>query len=161
MGKPSVIICDIDRVIVDSREWERHIPEDNRDREGWKKFLKFNYLAKPNKFMINFVTLLSKVFPIFFVTSRENYSNSRVIAKVQISNFSDGKLKVGPLYPNKLFMRDAEDYREAHEVKEDILKNKILPNYQPILAIDDNDENIAMFKRHGIRTFHYKGLSNG
>ena len=158
MDKKACIICDIDRVVVDSREWEKYIPEDNRDREGWKNFLKFHNLAKPNKLMINFVVLLSRVFPILFVTSRENYSSSRAIAKNQIRDFSNGKLIVGPLSQHKLFMREFNDFREAHEVKEDILVNKILPLYEPLLAIDDNKDNIGMFKKHGIRTFHYKGL---
>ena len=55
-------------------------------------------------------------------------------------------------------MREKNDFREAPEVKEGILKNEILPNFQPILAIDDDKGNIDMYKKHGIHTFHYKGL---
>lgn len=152
------VICDIDRVIVDSREWEKHIPKDFTNRAEWDEFLKYHYLAKPNKVMINLILVLSKVFPIFFVTSRENFGNSRKIAKEQIREFSNKRLSVGPLSKHKLFMREKNDFREAPEVKEGILKNEILPNFQPILAIDDDKGNIDMYKKHGIHTFHYKGL---
>ena len=156
--KKVCIICDIDRVIVDSREWEKYIPSDPTDRDGWNKFLAHHGLAKPNKPMLNFVLILNKVFPILFVTGRENYSNSRLITKKQIKEFTNGKITVGPLNPNKLFMRELNDFREPCKVKEDILKEKILPYYQPILAIDDNEGNIEMFKKYGITTFHYKRL---
>lgn len=155
------VVCDIDRVIVDSREWEKYIPKDSKDREGWDNFLKQNHLAKPNKEMLNFVIILSKVFPILFVTGRENYSISRMLAKKQIREFSDGKLPVGPMNRNKLFMRDYDDFRDPAEVKEDILVKEILPKYIPVLAIDDNIENVKMFKKHGILTYHYKKLLEG
>lgn len=154
----AIIICDIDRVIVDSREWEKHIPKDFTNRAEWNEFLKYHYLAKPNKVMINLLSVLGKVFPIFFVTARENFGNSRKIAKQQINQFSNGLITVGPLNKHKLFMRDKDDFREAPEVKEDILVNQILPEFQPILAIDDDKGNIDMYKKHGIRTFHYRGL---
>lgn len=156
--KKLCIICDIDRVLVDSREWEKFIPEDQKDRAGWLNFLKHSYLAKPNKPMIEAVKKLAKVFQILFVTSRENYGNSRMIAKKQLRDFSNGELAAGALCPHKLFMREANDFRNSDEVKEDILKHKILPYYTPILAIDDNKDNVAMFRKHKILTFHYKGL---
>ena len=101
---------------------------------------------------------LNKVFPIIFVTSREDYDNAKMITKKHIKDFSHGRISVGPLHKNKLFMRPKDDFRSPADVKEEILKKKILPFYAPVLAIDDDIENINMFKKYGIYTYHYKGL---
>lgn len=159
MKKKACIICDIDNVIVDSREWGKYIPEDNRDRAAWKMFWKNANLAKPNRSMLNLISILSRVFPIIFITSRENYENSRMITKEQIKKFSFGAIQVGPLQPSKLYMREAFDYRKPYEVKEEILLNKVLPTYNPILAIDDDKDNVKMFRKYNIFTYHYKGLT--
>ena len=42
--------------------------------------------------------------------------------------------------------------------KEEILKNKVLPLYFPLIAIDDEIENINMFKRNNILVNHYTKL---
>lgn len=159
MKKPC-IICDIDRVLVDSREWEKHIPSDRTDRNGWNNLLKYSHLVKPNKSMLKLIIQLSKLLPILFVTSREDYNTLKMITKNQIKDFSNGELTLEPNHVHKLFMRKANDFRDSDKVKEDILNKNILPIYEPILAIDDNADNIKMFKRYDIPTYHYKGLCN-
>ena len=159
--KKACIICDIDGVYTDSREWNKHIPENVKDREGWVNFLKQNKLCKPNKPIILVLKMLSKVFPILFVTSRENYGNMRKITKEQIRNFSNGTINVGPLSRHKLLMREANDFREAHIVKEEILKRDILPYYYPLMAIDDEPSNVEMFRRNSVFTKHYTDLRKG
>lgn len=156
--RKTCVICDVDKVIVDSREWEKHAPKDVKDRLGWKNFLEHSTLAKPNKEMRKLMLTLNGIFPIIFVTSRENYDNAKMITQKHIKEFSHGKILVGPWYKNKLFMRSKDDFRSPAEVKEEILRKKILPFYAPVLAIDDDIENIKMFKKYGIYTYHYKGL---
>lgn len=158
--KKACIICDIDGVYTDSREWNKYIPKDIKDREGWNNFIRHNNLCKPNKPIILVLKMLSKVFPILFVTSRENFGNMRKITKEQIRNFSGGAISVGPLFKHKLLMREANDFREAHVVKEEILKRDILPYYYPLMSIDDEPSNVEMFRRNNIFTEHYKELRN-
>lgn len=159
--KKACIICDIDGVYTDSKEWNKHIPTNIKDREGWTNFLRYSNLCKPNKPMILVLNMLSKVFPILFVTSRENFGNMRKITKKQIREFSGGAINVGPLCKHKLLMREANDFREAHIVKEEILKRDILPFYYPLMAIDDEPSNVEMFRKNNILTKYYTDLRKG
>ena len=45
------VICDIDNVYSDSREWIKHLPKVS-SREAWDEYHSKQYLAKPNKIMI-------------------------------------------------------------------------------------------------------------
>lgn len=51
------------------------------------------------------------------------------------------------------FMREAEDKRPDIEVKEEILRKYILPKYNPILAVDDRDTPVGMWRMNGIPCF--------
>lgn len=51
-----------------------------------------------------------------------------------------------------LFMRTGGDFRRDSVVKEEILVERILPYYNPIVAVDDRDEVIEVWRRHGIYT---------
>jgi predicted kinase len=51
-----------------------------------------------------------------------------------------------------LFMRPAKDYRDDALVKEIILDFEILPQYQVLLAIDDRQRVVDMWRRRGITT---------
>ena len=54
-------------------------------------------------------------------------------------------------------MRPENSYEEDFIVKEALLRQHILEKgLMPVLAIDDNIKNIAMFKEFGIFTIHYQ-----
>jgi len=50
-----------------------------------------------------------------------------------------------------LFMRDDEDYRPDFEVKEDILQHLHDTGHEPVLAFDDRQQVVDMWRRNGIR----------
>ena len=149
------ILCDIDGVLVDSSNWVRYIPKERDDREGWNYFAKLPMLCTPNKIMLNLISIVGTLIPIIFVTSREDELLRKATIK-QLEDFSNGAIKIGSKH--KLLMRPYADYRDAWQVKRDLLENFVLPSYEPILAIDDEPDNILMFKSLGIPTWHYTKL---
>ena len=152
------VICDIDGVYTDSREWEKHAPKNPKDRTGWNNFMNYSHKCLPNPPIISIMKELSKVFTIIFLTSREDTPLLRIISKEQIENFSNGEISLNKGSEHKLFMRSFDDYRKAWEVKEEILKDKILPEYEPVWAIDDDPSNIEMYRTHNIPVYHYTDL---
>lgn len=154
-----VVVCDIDNVYTDSREWEKLLPT-NGTREEWDKYHLFSYLVKPNNELIDALICMNDLIPVFFVTSREDMNNMRDITVGHIEGFSHGKLKINER--NKLFMRKAKDYRSPSLVKEEILLNEIInKGFSIEVAVDDSIENIEMFKKHGIKTQHYTKFVGG
>lgn len=50
-----------------------------------------------------------------------------------------------------LIQREGGDNRRDSVVKEEILVNKILPYYNPVLAVDDREEVALVWEKHGIK----------
>lgn len=150
------IILDLDNCVFDSREWEKYIPKDG-SRDGWDLYHKHYDLVKPNPEMEEFIEDLIYFYGlerIYFVTSREDKGVMRNITEKQILNaFSDtldfDKIKIS------LFMRNENDYRPSYLVKQDILCSRILPFKKIDLAIDDDIDNINMYKSYNIQTIYY------
>ena len=52
--------------------------------------------------------------------------------------------------PDEIFMRQEGDTRTDFEVKEEILFDKILDKYYPVIAVDDRDTPVGMWRANGI-----------
>ena len=150
------IICDIDGVYVDSSKWIPFIPASREDREGWNRFAQQVSLCTPNFEIINLLRLLAIFFPIIFITSREDSRLLKAATEGQIKVFSENSIQIGDKH--KLYMRTFGDYRDSHQVKKDIMTTKVLTEYDPLLAIDDEIDNILMYKNLGILTWYYTRL---
>lgn len=149
------LICDIDNCFTDSREWLKHVPEDN-SRAGWDKFLEMSHLAKPNKRIIDLVISTIDLLPVFFLTGREDRKNNRKLTEEQIEVFSGGRIRVSGKNANAaVIMRQEFDYRPSAEVKEDMLKGLVANKWTPATAIDDEESNCQMFARYGIPVMKY------
>ncbi|QPI18025.1 3' phosphatase and 5' polynucleotide kinase [Pectobacterium phage POP12] len=57
------------------------------------------------------------------------------------------------IYPDAIFMRKAGDTRTDIEIKEEILFDIIIKKWNPILAIDDRDTPVGMWRMNGIPCF--------
>lgn len=57
-------------------------------------------------------------------------------------------------------MREENDLRPNYEVKEQILKEQILPFYDVLFALDDEDNNVEMFRKNGIVVLQVKDKYN-
>lgn len=55
-----------------------------------------------------------------------------------------------------LIQRTGGDTRRDSVVKEEILLTRILPFYQPVMAVDDREEVCEVWERHGIYTIRVK-----
>lgn len=148
------IICDIDGVYVDSSKWIPFIPVSREDREGWDYFAQLSGLCTPNLEIIKLLKLAGIFYPIIFITSREDNRALREATKAQLDVFSGSWIHIGSKH--KLFMRPYRDYRDAWYVKKEIMEKEVLPYYKPIIAIDDDLDNILMYQALDIPTWHYK-----
>lgn len=156
MTEKLCVICDIDNVYSDSREWIKHLPSVSKakDRKAWDEYQTKHYLVKPNKKIIDKISHISKYVPIIFITAREDRNDVRKNTLREIESFSGDTIKIGILH--KLYMREEGDYRSSDVVKEEILIREVLnKGFKPIVAVDDEEANIEMFKRHGIPTKLY------
>lgn len=154
--KRKCIICDIDNVYVDSREWEKYLPKRKDDRKGWNTLLQHIGKCVPNDFIIRLINILAQNYPIFFITSREGTETLRRLTVEQIEEFSEGNILLRADSKHKLYMRECDDFREPYKVKEEILLRDVLPNYEPIMAFEDDENNVKMYRKYGIDTIHYK-----
>lgn len=147
------IILDIDNVVLDSREWEKHIPKVDT-REGWDEYHKHHYLVSPNADMVDFVKHLYCLKNIFFITAREDIADMREITINQLNDAFVGFRKWDKI--NKyLFMRNTCDYSPTKDVKFNVLHTHIFPKFVIDLAIDDDIHNVEMYRNNGIPTIHY------
>ena len=147
------IICDLDGVYVDSSKWTPYIPQNRDDREGWDLFASHVSACTPNLALIRILKVLSLFFPIIFITSREGSVVLKKGTEAQIDVFSNNWIHIGSKH--KLFMRPYKDYRDAWQVKRDIMIRDVLPYYEPIIAIDDEIDNVLMYESLGLKTWHY------
>lgn len=154
--KPYIIVCDIDNVFMDSREWEMDFPKqaDLNDRVVWDEFHKKCYKVKPNPSIVKTLACINDLIPIFFVTAREDRYNMREVTARQIEDFSEGLIKIDYNY-NRLYMRPENDFGTSYAVKEKIILDEILPHYNIAIAIDDDIHNIEMYKKYNIPTKFY------
>jgi hypothetical protein len=90
---------------------------------------------------------------VIFLTSREDTANGLIrlnsyrFIRKNFKCFHDPR-DYGRRY--HLLMRKENDYRPSGIVKEEFLKNDILPYYNVTLAFDDDESNKNMFLKNGI-----------
>ena len=150
---PKYIIFDIDDTLVSNPDFTKYIPEINT-REAWDLYLKkIDYYrhAKCNYNMVNLLRLLAQKYKILFVTSRENDPNDYVLDNTYITIHNMIDLKN---IDYALYMREYNDFRPSWKVKEDLFTVHNINPKDVMVAIDDNIDNINMFKRYGINTMH-------
>jgi hypothetical protein len=99
---------------------------------------------RPNSPVVAVVLALRGVgFEIVVVTGRE--SSLRAESEAWLLN-ALGYLPI-------LFMREAGDYRPDFRIKEEILRQRILPNHEVFLVIDDRQQCVDLWRGMGYPTF--------
>lgn len=150
------IIVDIDGTIALDKHGEI-IPTDFT-REGWNDFHKHMDMYNADRFIPIWSTIdmikcvvndsLGTI-AIFFVTAREDTGKGKI---------RDNTLELLTNYfpyvvDEQLYMRAENDFRSSAEVKRDILLHDILPKYNVLFAVDDEEDNIKMFQSLGITAY--------
>lgn len=154
--KDKCIIVDIDGTIALDKHGEI-IPTDFT-REGWNEFHKHMDMYDADRFIpiwstINMIECIVNdslgTIPIFFVTAREDTGKGKIRANTLelIDNC------FGCVVDEQLYMRAENDFRSSAEVKRDILLHDVLPKYNVLFAVDDEEDNIKMFQTLGITAY--------
>lgn len=153
-------IFDIDNVLVDSRDWEKTIPEDKMSREGWDRHHKMAFLVKSNLPMAHIIEDLIKkgLKNLFFITAREDINGMREITSRHVYK-AIRHIKNIDKINIYFYMRNALDYRKSADVKKDVILNHIYPYYYIDVAIDDDKGNLDMYEKYGIKALHYTKFS--
>ena len=130
------IIVDIDGTIADNLHRQSALDTEPKD---WDAFFRECHLDLPIEPIVEIVQILEKHHSILIVTGRsEKY---RELTKFWL-------LKHQIIY-DELYMRAEGDYRPDHIIKEEILVI-IKEKYNPILAIDDRQQVVDMWRRNGL-----------
>lgn len=156
--KKYCIIVDIDETLC-IEPFEDDVPQ-VPSREQWDEYHRRRKFYSPRIYKVvkPIVDTVRAVwqntkYKVIFITARENTCNGNILLNTYRfirKNFGCFKdpYDFGRLY--KLYMREENDYRPSAEVKRDIIEKYILPEYIPVLAIDDDIRNIEMYKELGI-----------
>lgn len=154
--KQKAIIVDIDGTLT-----RDPLLIDDKSREGRDIFYQKidNYfmvkleLIKPTVYLVQYFKAFN-IKPIFLTAREDKY-------EIRLNTLKFLKSKVCTQTNNKnLFMRTENDLRPNYEVKEQILKEEILPNYEVLFALDDEDNNVEMFRKNGILVLQVKDIEN-
>lgn len=151
--KQKAIICDIDGVLLDTKQIFEHI--ETAQLNGAEKWNYFNRHANDDEIVADekIIKLLElfadKDFRIIFLSARMNEIESQTRAKIDAS--------IGQ-HSNKIFIymlltRPQGNKAKSAEVKQmwvNLLKSK----YDIYCAIDDEPDNCEMYAKNGILTMH-------
>ena len=149
------IVFDIDGVLADCSHRLHYIQGDNKD---YDKFYYYGEIEEDK--LLNSGLMLYRAIDWNISKDRERgfgYFNKIQIAFVTGRNESC-RLATEDWLENhfmgyfNLHMRPTNDYRPAHEVKEDLIKKHI--GFENILfAFDDDDQVNEMYKKHGVTCY--------
>lgn len=157
--KKICIIIDVDGTIVSEKDNSQIILPTENNRKVWdlfhknKKYYKVSQF-KQNKNIVDIIKSIINNMPevyLIFLTARENVESKPIfINTYRLIRKIFGFQPTAFCRKFDILMRKENDFRSSDIVKEDILNNEILPNYLPVLAIDDEEPNIKMFEKNGI-----------
>jgi hypothetical protein len=135
--KPKCIIVDMDGTLSNASHRQHLV------REKPKQFDKFYDLCgldEPHLHVITAVQALAAHYPIVIVSGRIERTRGITIEWL-----------IQHRVPwHEMHMRPNGDFREDHILKAEILDQKILPKWEPMMAFDDRDRVVAMWRQRGI-----------
>ncbi len=134
----SSIIVDIDGTIADCSHRRVHLAESKKD---WNNFFTDMISDKP---IIPVIHLIEKLqvhgFKLLFCTGRPEVYRS----------VTQSWLLQHDLDPHHLYMRKDKDYREDYIVKSEMLDTIYHDGFMPLLAIDDRQSVVDMWRSRGL-----------
>lgn len=138
LSEHDCFVCDIDGTVADlthRRHWLLDKPK------NWKAFEQNMIDDKPIDWVIQLCLYLQKQGLTMIMCSGRGEQNREV---------TERWLDKHGLYPVKLFMRKAGDYRGDDIIKGELLDEIILEGWDPKLSLDDRDRVVAMWRRRGL-----------
>ncbi|WP_439392373.1 HAD family acid phosphatase [Bradyrhizobium sp. PMVTL-01] len=148
---PGITLCyvfDIDGTIADCSHRLHHIQKQPAD---WTAFYEACGKDSPIAHILDLAHALSHEADIIFVTGRSEECRKATLAWLKRhlpscggdwSWSDDGR--------RDLYMRAAGDHRPDHIVKSELLDRLIADGHRPIMAFEDRDQVVKMWRERGI-----------
>ena len=142
-GLPECVIVDVDGTIADMGKGEKwgRMPYD------WGKVSN----DKPKKNVVDFVRFLYATdgIQIIFLTGRDGCALSSTRGWI-INHIFKGWDVFNEKYGPELYIRTAGDMRPDCDIKEEILRNKVLPRYNVKFCLDDRNQMVDHWRALGL-----------
>jgi hypothetical protein len=130
-------LFDIDGTLADLNHRLHYI---QRKPKNWDEFFRASADDKAIAHICDLARHLSKVKPIVFVSGRSDQ------VRCETEDWLEREVgRRGPLY-----MRSARDTRPDYIVKAELLDALMADGYDPIMAFDDRDQVVKMWRGKGI-----------
>lgn len=153
--KQKAVIIDLDGTLVNNDLRAQANLQQRKDnltnpQKRWDEFFqKTMEYDLPNLWCIEMVNAFNKQgYKILFLTGRMATETTATQTKRWLNMY------VSPDVDYSLIMRPEKDYRKNEDVKLDIMLHTIMPMYDVLLAVDDKQNNIDMFRNLGIPALH-------
>lgn len=143
INKPLAVIFDIDGVLVDSSYIEKQARKSKVNVYDYFK----THLEESSKYGNKPITDMFESYcnnpgyKVFIITSR--LESIRKETEYQLKLISNCRY-------DGLFMREDDDFKQSQEIKKEHLK-ELQKNFNVVLVIDDEDSNIRMYRRNGVK----------
>lgn len=131
-------IFDIDGTIADI---SHRLPHIQQEPKNWREFFAACHADEPIRHVCEIVCRLAKTgAEIVFVTGRSDECREATVAWLRI--------RFG--HSPSLYMRAAGDHRPEHIIKGELLDRLRADGYEPVMAFDDRDQAVRMWRERGI-----------
>lgn len=130
-------LFDIDGTLADCSHRLHHIQKKPKD---WRSFFGSVDSDEPIWHIVNLCTCLTSDATIVLVSGRSD----------ECRNATEQWLRRNGIAYSALYMRKAGDHRSDDIVKGELLDQILADNWRPIMAFDDRDRVVAMWRSRGI-----------
>lgn len=131
-------LFDIDGTLADCSHRLKHIRDTPKD---WRAFFAACKDDAPIQHIIDLVLKLRETTPIVYVSGRSDECRAAT---------EEWLLANGLGYVGNLYMRKAGDHRDDDRVKAELLDAVLADGWAPIMAFDDRDRVVKMWRSRGI-----------
>lgn len=140
-SKPCYLF-DLDGTLADVSHRLHHIarPEGDDRPKDWDAFFDACEKDAPIPHIVDLCRKLSNHFPIVVVSGRSD----------RVRHATETWLRLHNVFCDALYMRSAGDHRPDHATKKSLLKQILAAGYDPIMAFDDRDQVVKMWRDQGI-----------
>lgn len=133
------IIFDLDGTLADINHRRVHLEKENPD---WKAFNNEMANDTPNAPIVDLYNTLwdSNHYELIIVTGR--MEDRRDVTEEWLNTYK--------IPFERVIMRAEKDFRSDHEIKQEILEALLAENKKIVLAIDDRQQVVDMWRKNGI-----------
>jgi hypothetical protein len=131
----------MDGTLCDSDHRKHHLENGKKDWAGWFRNMDQDPVHEDVADFYNYA--IERNIPVFICTGRDEGYRS-------VSQFW---LDQNGFFPDGLYMRRTGDRRDDSIVKKEMLEEIRALGYNPVLAFDDRDRVVKMWRENGVRCF--------